>query len=270
MGNLVREPVVAGQFYSAEPEQLKKTLSFYLKSNLEKEKANGIIVPHAGYIYSGPVAGAVYARVKLPETIILLGPNHTGAGKPFSLMGKGIWKTPLGQVEIESSLAKEMLKSSGYLKEDTSAHQYEHSLEVQIPFLQMLSSNFKILPIILSMGNDEDLLRIGEEIAETLLRQKKKTLLIASSDMTHYESEESAREKDTYALKAILELDEKELFKRVREKNISMCGIAPVAVMLAAVKRLGAKEAELVRYQTSGAITGDRSEVVGYAGVLIK
>ena len=270
MKKLIREPVVAGQFYPAEPEQLKKALSSYLEKKLEKKGAKGIIVPHAGYIYSGPVAGAVYSRIILPETIILLGPNHTGAGEPFSLMDKGIWRTPLGEVEIDIPLAKEILQDSHYLKEDFSAHQDEHSLEVQIPFLQILSTRFKIVPIVLSGGDSKTIMAIGEEIAETLLRQKKGVLLIASSDMTHYESEKAAQEKDDYALEAILKLDEEELLKRVRERNISMCGVAPVVVMITAVKRLGAKEAELVKYQTSGAVSGDLAQVVGYAGVIVK
>ncbi|MCK4244608.1 MAG: AmmeMemoRadiSam system protein B [Candidatus Omnitrophica bacterium] len=270
MKKLIRKPAVAGQFYPAEPEQLKKDLSSYLERNLEKEEAKGIIVPHAGYIYSGPVAGAVYSRINLPDTIILLGPNHTGAGKPFSLMSEGIWGTPLGEVEIDIPVAKEILKDSHYLKEDFSAHQDEHSLEVQIPFLQILSATFKIIPIVLSGTEDKSLRAIGEEIAEALLRQKKGALLVASSDMTHYESEEAAQKKDHYALEAILKLDEEELLKRVRERNISMCGVAPVVVMITAVKRLGAKEAELVKYRTSGAVTGDLAQVVGYAGVIVK
>ena len=270
MKEFVREPVVAGQFYPAEPEQLKKTIFSCLEKNLEKETARGVIVPHAGYIYSGSVAGAVYARINLPKTIILLGPNHTGAGKPFSLMRDGIWKPPLGKVEIETTVAEEILKDSHYLEEDFLAHQDEHSLEVQIPFLQVLSSDFKIIPIIISGGDGKNLMAIGEEIAGTLLKLEKNALLIASSDMTHYESEKSAREKDNYALEAILKLEEEELLKRVAEKNISMCGIAPVAVMLAAAKKLGAKEARLVKYQTSGAVTNDFIQVVGYAGVIIK
>ncbi len=270
MVNFVREPVVAGQFYPAEPEQLKKSVFSYLEKNLEKETARGIIVPHAGYIYSGPVAGAVYARIDLPKTIILLGPNHTGAGKPFSLMREGIWKTPLGKVEIETSVAEEILKDSHYLEDDFLAHQDEHCLEVQIPFLQVLSSDFKIIPIIISRGDDKNLMAIGEEIAGTLLKLRKNVLFIASSDMTHYESEKSAREKDRYALDSILKLEEEKLLKRVVEKNISMCGVAPAVVMLAAVKRLGAKEARLVKYQTSGAVTNDFTQVVGYAGVIIK
>ena len=270
MKEFIREPVVAGQFYPAEPEQLKKSVFSYLEKDLEKETARGVIVPHAGYIYSGPVAGAVYARINLPKTIILLGPNHTGAGKPFSLMREGIWKTPLGKVEIETSVAEEILKDSHYLEEDFLAHQYEHSLEVQIPFLQVLSSDFKIIPIIISGGDGKNLMAIGEEIAGTLLKLEKNVLLIASSDMTHYESEKSAREKDHYALESILKLEEEELLRRVAEKNISICGVAPVVVMITAVKQLGAKEAKLVKYQTSGAVTNDFTQVVGYAGVIIK
>ncbi len=162
------------------------------------------------------------------------------------------------------------MKDSHYLEEDFLAHQDEHSLEVQIPFLQVLSSEFKIIPIIISGGDGKTLMAIGEEIAGTLLRLKKNVLLIASSDMTHYESEKSAREKDDYALEAILKLDEEELLKRVAEKNISICGVTPVVVMITAVKRLGAKKAELVKYQTSGAVTGDLTQVVGYAGVIVR
>ena len=267
-----RKPSVAGQFYPGTESSLKEEVGRLLdagKSQI-KEKAIGIISPHAGYIYSGPVAGYVFSSIKIPDTIIILGPNHTGAGARFSLFKEGSWHTPLGDVEVDKKLAGAILKNSKFLEEDTSAHAHEHSLEVQLPFIQCMKKKFKIVPMVLSVYNLDAYQNLGEAIAAAVKQSRKEALIIASSDMTHYESQKSAEEKDKTAIEAILKLDWSQLLRRVEELRISMCGYIPAAVMLIAAKSLGAKEAKLIKYQTSGDITGDYSAVVGYAGITVK
>lgn len=262
----IRKPAVAGQFYPGKEDSLRKSIEQMVCKVDEKIKAIGIVSPHAGYMYSGIVAGNVYSNIEIPETVIILGPNHTGTGSPYAIMTEGKWWTPLGEVEIESSLAKDILGSSKFIEEDINAHKFEHSLEVQIPFLQYFRSNIKIVPIVI--GGD-DFEEIGEAIAKSLKKYKKDFLLVASSDMTHYESHESARKKDKLAIDEILKLDEKGMLKKVREYDISMCGYGPAAIMLIASKLLGAKEAKLIKYMTSGDVSGDYSAVVGYAGIAV-
>jgi hypothetical protein len=235
-----------------------------------KEEVIGLVSPHAGYIYSGSVAGATIAKVKPKDTFIILGPNHTGRGKPFSIMTEGVWQTPLGEVVIDSRLAKQILDGSAYLEEDYSAHQYEHSIEVQLPFLQYFKSNIRLVPIVLAHATGSIYKEIGSAIARAIKDLDREALIIASSDMTHYEPHESARRKDNSAIEAILALDEDELLKRVEELKMSMCGYAPVASLITAAKELGARGAELISYQTSGDATGDYGSVVGYAGIIIK
>ena len=267
---MIREPVVAGQFYPASPSQLKEVIRGMVDEEAKKEEVIGLISPHAGYIYSGPVAGATISRIKFKDTFIIMGPNHTGIGKPLSIMTEGVWKTPLGEVEIDSELAKQILATSSYLEEDYGAHQHEHSIEVQIPFLQYFKTDFRLVPILLSYSTGATYKEIGKELAKAIKDLNKEVVIIASSDMTHYEPQESAQWKDAQAIEAILELNEDELLKRVDELRISMCGYAPAASLISAAKELGAKRAELVRYQTSGDTTGDYSSVVGYAGIIIK
>jgi len=266
---MIRNPVVAGQFYPASASQLKKMIEMFVDEKVEKQDVIGLVSPHAGYVYSGPVAGAVISRIKFKDTFIILGPNHSGMGKPLSIMTRGRWETPLGEVEIDSELANQILATSSHLQEDDVAHQYEHSIEVQIPFLQYFQPDIRIVPITLAYGSGAVYKEIGKEIAKAVRELNREVVIIASSDMTHYEPQESAQKKDTQAIDAILHLDEDELLKRVEELNISMCGYAPTASLIAAAKELGAKAAELVRYQTSGDTTGDYSAVVGYAGIII-
>jgi len=267
---MIRNPVVAGQFYPGSPEQLKSMIAQMVDEKAEKEDAIGLVSPHAGYVYSGPVAGAVMSRIKFKGTFIIMGPNHTGSGQPLSIMTDGVWKTPLGDVEIDSELAGRILAASKHLKEDRGAHQFEHSIEVQLPFLQYFKPDIKFVPIILAHASGTVYQEIGKEIARAVKESNKEVVILASSDMTHYESQESAWSKDAQAIEAILALDEDELLKRVRELDITMCGYAPTMVMLSAAKELGATEAELVRYQTSGDVTDDYSAVVGYAGVIVR
>ncbi len=266
---MIRQPVVAGQFYPGSASQLEAMIETLVDEKAEKQDVIGLVSPHAGYIYSGPVAGAVISRIKFKDTFIIIGPNHSGKGKPLSIMTQGKWKTPLGEVEIDSELGKQILATSTHLQEDDIAHQYEHSIEVQIPFLQYFKSDFRIVPIILGYAGGDTYKEIGREIAKAVRELNREVVIIASSDMTHYEPQESAQKKDTQAINAILDLDEDELLRRVEELNISMCGYAPTTSLISAAKELGAKSAELVKYQTSGDTTGDYSAVVGYAGIII-
>jgi hypothetical protein len=235
----------------------------------EKSEVIGLVLPHAGYIYSGPVVGAVLSRVNFKETFIILCPNHTGRGKLFSIMCSGKWKTPLGEVEIDSELAKHLLKETKYLEEDTTAHLYEHAIEVQLPFLQYFRPGIKLVPIVMAQGNSVTYKEIGRHLAQTVKTLKREVIIIASSDMSHYESRDLVAEKDNRAVEAMLNLDEDELLRRVERFDITMCGYGPAVSMLSAAKELGAGRAELVRYRTSGDETGDFSSVVGYAGIMV-
>ena len=267
---MIRNPVVAGQFYPGSASQLKEMIRGMVDEKATKEEVIGLVSPHAGYPYSGPVAGATISRIKFKDTFIIIGPNHTGRGKPLSIMTEGTWETPLGQVEIDSELAKQILAASSHLEEDYPAHQYEHSIEVQLPFLQYFKPDIRLVPIILAYHNGATYKAIGKDIAKAIKELNKRVVIMASSDMTHYEPQESAQKKDAKAIEAVLDLNEDELLKRVDELNISMCGYAPTASLIAAAKELGATSAELVKYQTSGDTTGDYSAVVGYAGIIIK
>ena len=267
---MVRNPIAAGQFYPASASQLEAMIGKLVDEKAEKEEAIGLVSPHAGYIYSGPVAAAVISRIEFKDTFIIMGPNHTGMGKPFSIMTEGTWRTPLGEVAIDSELGKRILAKSSYLQEDSLAHQYEHSIEVQLPFLQYFQPEVRLVPIVFAHGGAAAYKEIGKEIASAIKELGREVVIMSSSDMTHYEPHESAREKDTQAIDAIRELDEDELLKRVRELDISMCGYAPTVSLISAARELGAGGADLVKYQTSGDTSGDYSSVVGYAGIIIK
>ncbi len=267
---MIRPPVVAGQFYPASPRQLKAMIKGMIDEKAEKEEVIGLVSPHAGYEYSGPVVGALVSRIKFKDTFIIMGPNHTGRGKAFSIMTEGVWQTPLGDVEIDSELAKRILGLSRYLKEDQAAHLDEHSIEVQLPFLQYFKPDVKFVPIVFSFGTGDIYQEIGREIARAVKELKREVVIMTSSDMTHYESQESAQWKDAQAIEAIVELNEEKLLQRVQTLNITMCGYAPAVSLISAARELGATRAELVKYQTSGDTTGDYSSVVGYAGIALK
>lgn len=268
---MIRQPAVAGQFYPGSEDSLRKQIEAFIDKEADKSEAKAVILPHAGYIYSGAVAGKTISQVIIRDTCIILGPNHTGLGKDFSIMTEGSWLTPLGKVEIDRELAQAILSDSRFLQEDTQAHRYEHSLEVEIPFLQYLKKSCKIVPIVASVADLDTLRAVGQEIATAIkkLARENDCLIIASSDMTHYESEEQAKAKDQEAIDAILKLDEEMLLKKIKTLDISMCGFAPVIIMLSCIKELGAKTAQLVKYQTSGDVTKDYSSVVGYAGIIL-
>jgi len=269
----IRRPVVAGYFYPSEKEELLRMLDKFIDSSVEPSKATAVIAPHAGYVYSGKTAGAVFSRVSIPDTVILIGPNHTGYGEPYAVDGHCLWFTPLGEAEVDTEICDLLVKKSRYLEKDTVAHLKEHSLEVQLPFLQFLKKDVKIVPVVVAgYVDDPAWYEIGDTIAESVIEKGKKEdiLIVASSDMTHYEEQSIAEEKDNYAIEAILSLDELLLIDRIMEKNISMCGYGPVITAMIAAKILGAKEAELVKYTTSGETSKDYGQVVGYAGIMIR
>jgi len=266
----IRPPVVAGQFYPADPQDLIEMLKNLCDPIPEEKKikAKAIIVPHAGYIYSGRVAGMVYSRVKIPKNIILLGPNHTGYGPEISTYPDGYWLTPLGKVPVNENLTAELTSTNIYIP-DYTAHVYEHSLEVQLPFLQFLAQeDFKIVPTVFKFLNLDTCLLAGDFLAN-VLENKNDYLIVISTDFSHYVPYEVAKQKDALAIKQILNLDPENLYKVVIENDISMCGVVPATVALRALKHLGAKKAELVAYQTSGDVNQDYSSVVGYAGIII-
>ncbi|MDP2905148.1 MAG: AmmeMemoRadiSam system protein B, partial [Candidatus Omnitrophota bacterium] len=222
----VRAPAVAGKFYESSAQALKQQIEAFADKTAVKSAAIACMLPHAGYMYSGRVAVETVSRISLPEKIILLGPNHTGNGAPFSLMAEGSWETPLGRVEIDAALAKKILAGSIHLVNDNLAHLDEHSLEVEIPIFQYFKNGFKIVPIAFMTADTAALIETGKEIAAVIQAEgiENSVLIAASSDMTHFERQQEAAIKDKAAIKAILELDEEQLMEKVRRLDISMCG----------------------------------------------
>ena len=270
MATAIRQPAVAGRFYPANPQRLRAEVeSFTSPSDEAKIRALGCVVPHAGYMYSGHVAGAVYRRLELPRRFVILCPNHTGMGEPLAIMSEGAWHTPLGDVPIDEKLASELKQQMPLLSEDDQAHRAEHALEVQLPFLQVLAQDFQFVPITVGTSHFEALAALGVTIANALAKHDETSLVVASSDMNHYESDSVTRAKDRRAINQMLALDPRGLYDVVREGHISMCGYGPAVVMLTAAKKLGATKAELVRYATSGDVSNDRDMVVGYAGIAV-
>jgi AmmeMemoRadiSam system protein B len=271
---LLRRPAVAGRFYPGDPEDLRAEAQAYLsqsKSNNQTAvQAIGCITPHAGYVYSGHVAGAVFARLEIPERCVVLCPNHTGMGRALAILSEGAWETPLGEVPVDEGLAGALKRQFPALHEDAAAHRAEHAIEVELPFLQVRQPKLQIVPIALGTGQFEVLEALGVALAEVVAAQAAPVLIVASSDMNHYESDAVTRVKDHKAIERILTLDPRGLFDVVTQQNISMCGFGPAVVMLTAARQLGATSAELVKYATSGDISGDRNAVVGYAGVVVK
>jgi AmmeMemoRadiSam system protein B len=268
---------VAGRFYPRDPEDLRAEVRSYLSQPdlANPDLANparvlGCIAPHAGYVYSGHVAGAVFARVKVPPRCIVLCPNHTGVGRALAIMSEGAWETPLGAVPIDGDLAAALTQRFPTLQEDSSAHRAEHAIEVELPFLQMLQPDLTFVPIALGTTQFEALEQLGIAIAGVITAQPDPILIVASGDMNHYESDAVTRAKDHRAIERILTLDPRGLHEVVTQQKISMCGLGPAVVMLTAVRLLGAKSTELVKYATSGDVSGDRETVVGYAGVVVR
>jgi hypothetical protein len=249
---------------------LRAQLDKYLAEDGEKiEGALGCVAPHAGYMYSGHVAGAVFARLPKRSTYVILCPNHTGRGAPLAIMSSGEWLTPLGRVPIRSELAQALRRSCHLLIEDAQAHEDEHALEVQLPFLQRSVGRFEIVPIAVGVGGYSALEALGHSIAQAVKPTAEETLVIASSDMNHFEPDGLTREKDSMAIEKMLALDPAGLYEVVRRERITMCGVGPAIAMLTAAKDLGAQQAELIKYATSADTSGDRETVVGYAGIIV-
>ncbi len=267
----VRHPAVAGRFYPRDPEVLREEVRSYLSQTPERKpfRSIGCIAPHAGYMYSGHVAGAVFATQQIPHLCLVLCPNHTGAGRALAIVSEGAWETPLGNVAIDSSFATALKQRCPLLQEDSSAHRNEHATEVELPFLQVRQPQLKFVPIALGTRDFDALEQLGEAIADVIAAQTTPILIVASSDMNHYESDAITRVKDHSAIEPILTLDARALYDVVTQQNISMCGFGPAVAMLTAAKKLGATSAELVKYATSGDVSGDRDRVVGYAGVMV-
>ena len=266
----LRHPAVAGRFYPGDPQKLRvEALEYLSPTHQAPIQAIGCIAPHAGYVYSGHVAGAVFARIEIPRRCIVLCPNHTGMGRPLAILSEGAWETPLGEVPIDAELATALKLRFALLQEDSAAHRTEHAAEVELPFLQLRQPDLRFVPIALGTGKFEVLEQLGKALADVIVVQKESVLIVASSDMNHYESDGITRVKDRLAIERILALDPRGLYDVVTQQNISMCGFGPAVAMLTAARQLGAKSAELVRYATSGDISGDRDMVVGYAGVVV-
>lgn len=270
MHSTVRHPAVAGRFYPRDRDTLLQNLQSYLSPQAPATPALGCLAPHAGYVYSGAVAGAVFANLELPQRCIVLCPNHTGKGRPLSIMSSGAWETPLGPAPIDAPLAETLKNNFPLLTEDDNAHRSEHAIEVELPFLQTRRPDFTFVPIALGTGQFDVLEKLGEALADTLQSLSERILIVASSDMNHYENDALTRKKDLKAIERILALDAQGLFEVVTREHISMCGFGPAIVMLTATKRLGATSAELIKYATSGDVSGDRDMVVGYAGIIVR
>ncbi len=265
----MRQPAVANQFYSGNPKVLKEHLKQFIPFVHEKKQVISIIVPHAGYMYSGAVAGEVYSRVVIPEDVIILGVNHTGMGLNPSIYQNGDWIMPMGNVAINNELAAAILKETNLVYPDTQAHLYEHSLEVQAPFLQYLQENLKIVPINMSYLSYQTCQDIGSAIARAIKSYNKPVLIVSSTDMNHFLSQEQTKKLDSLAIDNMINLDPEGLYKTVLKNKISMCGVINTAITLIASINLGAKQCELVRYNTSGDVSGDYFRVVGYAGLIV-
>ena len=264
-----RLPVVADRFYPGDPTDLRQTLAGLIPAGQTPQPAHAVIAPHAGYVYSGAVAGETFARVQIPETVILLGPNHHGRGGLVAL-GTEDWAMPMGTVPFAVDLAAAIVRNSEIIAADNAAHQYEHSLEVQVPFLQFFQDQLSIVPIVVSHISYKQCQQAARDIANAVKVFNRPVLLVASTDMTHYESREDASAKDHLALRYIQTLDPQGLYNTVVTNRISMCGIMPTTITLLAAIELGAEHAELVRYTDSGATSGDTDQVVGYAGLVIR
>ncbi|MDA8164134.1 MAG: AmmeMemoRadiSam system protein B [Desulfobacteraceae bacterium] len=269
---MIRIPAVANQFYPGNAALLRETVAGLMPAaGPPKKKALAVVVPHAGYIYSGGVAAQTFARVDVPRDVIILGPNHHGRGAQAAIMREGSWEMPLGRVPVNGELADAILRHRpGLITVDESAHRLEHSLEVQIPFLQYMQPELTLVPLVLGTLALARCREAGTAIAAAVREYARPVLVVASTDMTHYESRETASRKDRLALDLIRGLDPDGLYQTVAANRISMCGIIPTTIALAAAIELGARHAELVRYTDSGEASGDTAQVVGYAGFVIE
>lgn len=265
-----RQAVVAGSFYPDSAGEIKRMMERFIDPGAQKRDCVAVVAPHAGYVYSGRVAGATYSQVNIPARVVILAPNHTGMGARVSLYPGEAWHTPLGRVPVDVELNRLLLEKCDVIEEDERAHMREHSAEVHLPFLQYLKEDLKISVVVISTQEFGVLSALGSAMAAALKGAGEPVLIVASSDMTHFESQNVANKQDQLAISRIEAMDPKGLLGTVTSNRISMCGVAPVTATLVASHELGAKSAKLVMYETSGDVTGDMSSVVGYAGVIIE
>jgi len=270
---MIRRAAVAGRFYPESKESIESQIESFDFDDTEPVEAFGVVAPHAGYQYSGPVAAKVYARLKIKGSVILMGPNHgSGSGydaPPVAIMSEGSWELPSGEVLIDEELSRILVEEGPFITEAGWAHETEHSLEVQIPFLQRFAGTVSIAPIIMARLAHDQVKRLADTIFRAVEKYGKPVTFVASTDFSHYVPHKTARTLDHMAIEKIEALDGRGLLDVVSKNQISMCGVQPTAVVIEVCKRLGARKAELVSYQTSGDITGDFSSVVGYGGLLI-
>ena len=266
---MLRLPAVAGRFYPSNPKELTALVREYSQPDPQHPPVpvKACLLPHAGYVYSGHVAGAVLARITLPEKIIVLGVRHYPRGEQAAILSSGAWRTPLGDAPIDEELAVALRKACPLLREDSVAHSGEHSLEVQLPFLQVLVPGFTFVPVALGTVRFESLVSVGEALAGVLKNSNGNVLLLTSSDLNHYEDDATTRRKDQKTIDRMLALDAHGLYDTCRDEQISMCGLGPAVAMLTALNALGVKKSELVKHATSADVSGDRDQVVGYAGM---
>jgi len=269
---MLRLPAVAGQFYPANPRELSRLIRQFTEAEVPAEKvhARACIVPHAGYVYSGGVAGAVFSRVVLPGKIIVVGVRHSPPGADLAILSKGAWRTPLGDAVLDEDLARKVREACPGLREDSVAHSREHSLEVQIPFLQALQPGFMFVPVAVGTLRFAELQEMGMGLARVLTESQEEILIVTSSDMNHYEDDETTRRKDAQAIEKLEAVDARGLYDVCRLEGISMCGLGPAVATLTAMTELGVTRGEVVRYATSGDLSGDRDAVVGYAGMIFR
>lgn len=275
----VRRPAVAGAFYAANPFSLKQQIVDSFNHNLGPGRLpsksvdstiTAVVAPHAGYMYSGPSAAHAYLKLAeqtKPDTVVVIGPNHTGWGTPVSIMGEGFWETPFGRVELDSKVADSIVEKSNIVEFDDTAFIREHSVEVQVPFLQFIYPEFKLVPICMGVQNLKTSIDLGKAIHEAVKGMN--AIIVASSDLNHMESKSVSKMKDKYVLDAITAMDETQLQESVRREHITTCGYGPVSATLVASKLGGAKFSEILSYYTSGDIIGDDQSVVGYASAII-
>ena len=266
---MLRLPAVSGAFYPAEPHALTSLIHKYVSPDplMERRSVRACLVPHAGYIYSGSVAGAVFARISLPKRIIVLGVRHFPYGEEAAILSRGVWRTPLGDAPIDGELAARVSQSCELLLEDPLAHESEHSLEVQLPFLQVLDPGFKFVPIALGTLNYNALVAVGKSLGK-ILAEEPDVLLLTTTDLNHYENQSTTIRKDNLAVEKILQLDAAGLYEICHRERISMCGLGPTVAMLTALRQVGATNATLVKHATSADYSHDTKKVVGYAGFL--
>jgi AmmeMemoRadiSam system protein B len=267
---MVRLPAAAGSFYPSDPAELSAQINECLtpKNGSASRNVKTCLVPHAGLMYSGHVAGVVFSSILIPKKVVVLGVRHRPPGSPAAIVSNGAWRTPLGDAEIDHELAEKLKGTCPLLTEDAVAHSKEHSLEVEIPFLQILNPDFRFAPIALGTAHFETLVSVGEAIGSVLAAEKQEILLVTSSDLNHYEDDATTRVKDQKAIEQLLKMDARGLYDVCRKEEISMCGLGPAVAMLTALQVLNASKAELIRYATSADRGGDPSAVVGYSGMV--